>query len=98
MRMNKGKTRFDLLDWDFVEQMAKVMMFGLSKGYPENNWKQPVKQIGDIDNSMLRHCIADMKGEWLDKESQIPHVVLLAINAMFKYYQVVKNNYNVQKI
>jgi len=95
MRMNKGKTRFDLLDWDFIELMAKDMMFGIEKGYSENNWKQPVKNIGDINDSMLRHCIADSKGEFIDKESNLPHVVLMAINGMFKYYQVINNGYHV---
>ena len=94
-RQNKGKIRFSLLDFDFIELMAKDMMFGIEKGYPENNWKNPIKNIGDIDDSMLRHCIADINGEFIDKESNLPHVVLLAINAMFKYYQVVKNNYSV---
>ena len=90
LRMNKGKTRFSLLDWDFIEEMAKIMMFGIKKGYPENNWKSPVKNIYDIDDSMLRHVIADSKGEYYDSDSKLPHVAHVAINAMFKYYQVNK--------
>lgn len=95
MRFNKGKIQWDLLDYDFIEEMAKIMMFGMSKGYPKNNWKQPIKDIGDIDNSMLRHVIDDVKGEFLDKESGFPHVAHVAINAMFKYYQITKNGYHV---
>lgn len=95
MRMNKGKTKFSLVDLDFFELMAKDMMFGIQKGYPENNWKLPVKHIGDINDSMLRHCIADIKGEFLDKESGLPHVVLMSINGMFKWYQITHNT-NVQ--
>ena len=94
LRMNEGKTRFCLLDWDFIESMAQDMMYGIKKGYPENNWKNKVKNIGDINDSMLRHAIADCKGEFIDKESGLPHVVLMAINGMFKYYQVKKYGAN----
>ena len=52
----------------------------------------------DIDDSMLRHCIADVNGEFIDKESGLPHVVLMAVNGMFKYYQVVKNNQELKYI
>ena len=95
MRFNKGKTEWNMLDYDFIELMSKIMMFGLVKGYPRNNWKQPVKDIGDIDNSLMRHAIDSIKGEFLDEESGFPHVAHVAVNAMFKYYQIVKNDYHV---
>ena len=90
MRKNEGKARFSLLDWTFIEEMAGIMMFGIKKGYPENNWKNKVENMGDIDDSMLRHVIADMKGEFIDSDSGLPHVAHVAVNAMFKYYQVNK--------
>ena len=95
MRFNKGKAEWNLLDFDFIEEMVKIMAFGMKKGYPRNNWKQPVKDIGDIDNSMMRHVIDDIRGEFLDNESGLPHVAHVAVNAMFKYYQITKNGYNV---
>lgn len=87
MRFNKGKTEFDLLYFPFIEEMAKVMMFGMLKGYERNNWKNPIKNMGDLDNSRLRHCISGID-EFIDPESKLSHMAHEAINAMFKYYHI----------
>ena len=92
IRHNKGKTEFNLVDFDFVAEMAKVMMFGRDvKGYPEGNWKKPFKNPNDVDNSRIRHCLADLQGEIFDSESGLSHLAHEAVNCMIKYYQIKKS-------
>ncbi len=81
LRFNEGKTVFTFLHFPFIEEMAKVMMFGASKGYPKDNWKLEATE-GQIDNSRVRHCIADINGELYDSESKLTHLAHEAINCM----------------
>lgn len=71
-KYDQDKPRMDLLDADALEGVAKVLTFGAQK-YAAHNWR------GGINNSrllaaMLRHIFAIMRGEYIDPESNLPHV------------------------
>lgn len=71
-KYDQDKPRMDLLDADAMEGVAKVLTFGAQK-YAAHNWR------GGINNSrllaaMLRHTFAIMRGEYVDPESNLPHI------------------------
>lgn len=69
---DSGKLRWDLLDWEVVEEIVKVYTMGANK-YEDENWR---KGIGwrRIFAALMRHLIAWWRGEDLDKESGLSHL------------------------
>lgn len=81
LRYNSGKTEWTLVDFDALEPMVKVLMFGAQK-YAPHNWKKGLTYTTLIDCS-LRHLLAIAKGEDIDPESGESHIGHLMCNAMF---------------
>ena len=82
MKEDKDKPRLTLVYRSFVEQVARVRAFGLTK-YPDSeNWRTtPSEQHLD---AALRHLFAHLSGEPLDPESCLPHLAHAAANLMFE--------------
>ena len=77
--------RYDLLDWDFIDDMARVMAEG-AKSHGPNNWKGGFDDEGrDIDNHAIRHYRLFEGGD----RSEL-HLAKAAIGMMFKSYHVKK--------
>lgn len=81
----QSKTRWHLLDFNFVESMARVMTLPVESGkYNEDDWKalssSKVKRV--YFSALMRHLVASMRGEVVDKDSGEPHLVCVACNAM----------------
>lgn len=81
IKHDSSKPKMDLLDWDALEGLAKVLTFGANK-YAAHNWR------GGIDNSrliasLLRHLAAIQRGEDIDPESGLPHIDHIGCNWMF---------------
>lgn len=76
-------------DWDFLEAQLKRLSKNKSK-YPKNNWQKPI-DIESLKDSLFRHVISIMKGEYTDEGVELDHFPAIALNAMFIYYQL-KNN------
>ncbi len=73
--------RYDLLDWNFIDQMATVMAEG-AEAHGENNWKGGFDDEGrDIDNHAIRHYREYEKGD----RSEL-HLAKVAIGMMFKNF------------
>ena len=73
--------RYDLLDWNFIDQMATVMAEG-AEAHGENNWKGGFDDDGrDIDNHAIRHYREYEKGD----RSEL-HLAKVAIGMMFKNF------------
>lgn len=76
------KTRLDLIEPEFIEQVGKVLTFGAQK-YEPNNWQN----VDDAENryyaALMRHLLAYRKGEEKDPESGLSHLAHAACNAMF---------------
>lgn len=77
-----GKTRWDLLDWDFVRYMAEVMTVGAGK-YGDNNWKQVPDAYNRYFAAAMRHITDDLQGIENDAEDGLPHLAHAACCLMF---------------
>jgi hypothetical protein len=100
LRYNDGKTRWDLVDFESLEPMVQVLMYGANKyttynpdgsvkSSGANNWKKGLKVLS-IFSSMLRHTFSLMRGENNDPESGLPHIGHIQCNALFIAYMLKK--------
>ena len=82
VKYDEGKTRFDLLPFQSVEDVAKVLTHGAKKYAPEN-WRH----VPDGENRYLaaafRHIWAWKKGEKNDPETGISHLAHAACSLLF---------------
>ena len=87
-RHPSGK-RFDLLDPDFLEAMAKIMWEGERK-YGPDNWKKGLSGENSGVNHGLAHMIEYMAGTKCDYGPREMHLAQVAVNAMFEYFHAKK--------
>ena len=80
MKDDDGKLRWDLLPWDAVEKIVEIMTYGAKK-YSPNNWQKVLKNR--YQAAMMRHFVAEWKGEDDDRESELLHLAHMACNALF---------------
>lgn len=66
-----GKLRYDLLQFDVLQEKVKVLTFGANK-YSDNNWK--LLEEDRIIGAIFRHLIAHLLGELRDKETGLLHL------------------------
>jgi len=88
-RFNEGKMAWELIDFQALEPLVEVLMFGATK-YSKDNWKKG-QSITELLGSLFRHIIAFQKGEDLDEESGKSHIGHAMCNLMFIQY--VLNNH-----
>lgn len=81
-----GKCKFEL-DFEFIEAMS--LRIENETKYEPYNWKLPLS-TGELSNALLRHAIEVKKGNF-DDNGELGHLMAIANNAMFLYYQL-KNN------
>lgn len=81
LRYNEGKVRLDLVPYESVEEIAKVLEFGAKK-YSEGNWEKGLS-IKKCMASLLRHAFAYMKGERVDPETGLSHIAHIGCNVFF---------------
>lgn len=79
-KFDAGKTRWSLLPWEALEEVAKVYIFGLQK-YKERNWERGMSASRILD-ALMRHCIDYAKGVRTDKESGLHHLAHCAWNCL----------------
>lgn len=83
VKHDDGKRQYGLLlgdMWEEVGQMVDVLTYGAKK-YQPRGW-QDVEAKRYVD-ALYRHLSAVHGGEKLDKESGLPHLAHVAVNAMF---------------
>lgn len=85
LKFDGGKSRLDLLDPYFIEDLGKVLAFGAEK-YDANSWQNVPNAIGRYRAALLRHCMALLKEELVDEESGLQHTAHIAANAMFLHW------------
>lgn len=76
------------LDWDFIKQVAERMSTNKGK-YSAYNWKKSM-DIEKLKQSLFRHVIEVMNGNYQDEEREYGHLEALVCNAMFINYQLKK--------
>lgn len=82
---DSDKLRYDLLDIDFEEEMAKVITEGAKK-YEENSWMNVPNAKERYYAALRRHTAAYRKGELINEEDgNVSTLAQIAINAMFLY-------------
>lgn len=85
IKFDEGKIRRTLVDPEFIEEVARVLMFGAEK-YGEGNWMQGGLKYTRVLDAMYRHMAAFETGEDFDSETGLPHVAHAATCAMFLLY------------
>lgn len=67
------KWRWDLLPWDAVEEVVKVLTYGARK-YSVDNWKLVPRARDRYFSAAMRHLVAWRKGEKVDGEWGFSHL------------------------
>ena len=84
----EGKLNYEL-DWQFIQQLAERMSHNKGK-YEPYNWTKPM-DVEKLKQSLFRHVIEVMKGNYSDDGREFGHFESIALNAMMINYQL-KNN------
>ena len=84
----EGKLHYEL-DFEFITQMAERMASNKGK-YEPYNW-QKLDNIADLKQSLFRHVLEVMNGNYKDDNRELGHLEAVAINAMFINYQLKRN-------
>lgn len=88
LKYDDGKIRMDLIPWNSIDEVMKVMTFGANK-YTPGGWKTVPDGLARYEAALIRHLSAYKQGEEIDKESGLPHLAHMACNALFmlSYYK-----------
>ena len=76
------------LDWEFIKQIAERMSTNKVK-YSAYNWKKSM-DIEKLKQSLFRHVIEIMNGNYQDEDREFGHLEAIVCNAMFINYQLKK--------
>lgn len=79
------KPRWDLLPFETIERVVKVMTYGASKYMPDN-WKE-VEWRRNF-SALLRHLTAWLKGEDIDPDSGFHHLDHALTDLVFVVWKV----------
>ena len=71
-KYDSNKERMDLIPWNSVREMAKVLSFGADK-YGDHNWREGIKH-SRLFSAAMRHLTFYWSGETLDQESGMSHI------------------------
>lgn len=85
IKHDNGKTDMGLLFREVpyaLEEVGKALQMGSTK-YGVGNWLKVEDGNSRYLSAMVRHLTAYYKGELIDKESGLSHLVHVATNAMF---------------
>ena len=88
VKETEGKLNYEL-DWQFIQQLAERMSQNKGK-YEPYNWTKPM-DVEKLKQSLFRHVIEVMKGNYSDDGREFGHWESIALNVMMINYQL-KNN------
>lgn len=84
VKYDTDKLRYDLLDWDFIDEVVRVLMAGAAE-YGEYSWRKVKNGRLRYWNALGRHWRKARK-ELIDPQHGTAHLAHVAANAMFIYY------------
>ena len=73
VKYDKDKPKWNLLPWDELEDVVKVLTFGAKK-YAPDNWKFVDDANNRYMDATMRHLVAHQQGEQRDAESGESHI------------------------
>ena len=85
VKETEGKLNYEL-DWEFIQQMAERMSQNKGK-YEPYNWKRPM-EVEKLKQSLFRHVVEVMKGNYSDDGRDFGHFESIALNSMMINYQL----------
>ena len=82
VKHDQAKNRWDLVDFEFMDQCVKVLTFGSLK-YAPDNWRKVERwrYVG----ALMRHVSAYLQGEKNDPETGCSHLAHAFCNLMFLF-------------
>lgn len=80
IKYDQGKSRWDLLPWDEVRDVADVFTYGSVK-YGDRNWEKGIDD-SRLFAALMRHVTAVLNGDENDAESGMPHLAHAAANIL----------------
>ena len=80
IKFDDDKDDYSLIPIVWIAAFAKILTFGAKK-YKPNNWKRGTEDR--YYSALMRHLIAWRDGEWLDKDSGMPHLWHVLTNVGF---------------
>ena len=84
--LKDNKPMMHLIDTRFKEELAMLLTLGGFK-YDFNNWKLAKKnEVVKYRDALERHMLAFDKGEFIDKDTGLPHTIAIAFNSMALHY------------
>lgn len=90
--LKDNKPMMYLIDARFKEELAMLLTLGGFK-YDFNNWKLAKKdEVIKYRDALERHMIARDLGEFIDKDTGLPHTIAISFNAMALHYFDLKFN------
>lgn len=82
-KLDTGKNRLDLLSPTWVEGVGLVLTFGAKK-YADHNWRKGISQ-SRLLGACLRHVFAYLRGEDVDPETRLSHLLHASCCIMFAF-------------
>lgn len=90
-KYDSGKPRMTLVPTILRKAVATIMTFGADK-YGVDNWKEcKPEELWRYKDALERHWCAYLDGEWLDPESNNPHLWHAATNMGMLIWHEAKN-------
>ena len=81
-----NKPMMHLIDAKFKEELAMLLTLGGFK-YDFDNWRKAKKtEVSRYRDALERHLSKRDLGEYIDKDTGLPHTICIAFNAMALHY------------
>lgn len=81
-KYDTGKPMWDLLMWDAVTEIVKILTFGAEK-YGPYSWQEVEDARHRYMAALMRHIVAWYNGEEVDPESGMHHLAHAGCNLLF---------------
>jgi len=77
-----GKTRWDLVPFEALEHIVKIIEYGTTK-YGPNTWQTLEGGDDRYFSAAMRHLVSWRSGETNDYDSGLPHLAHAACNLLY---------------
>jgi hypothetical protein len=89
---DQGKQRWDLINFSIIKVIVTVLTYGAKK-YSANSWQTVPDGVERYKAAFLRHWEAHWAKDYIDVESNLPHLWLCFCNLYFLIWFDFKRQY-----